>query len=120
MATTLQAGTQTAPTAVIKGDPQRSPLTDVLAYLFLGLLAVFFLFPLAWMMLSSLKTGQDIATSPLVYEPSALSIDSYGAMLVNVPLLAVFMNTLSVDVFKAGLELFLSHLAGYTFAKHRF
>jgi len=120
MATTLQAGTQTAPTEVIKGNPRRSPLADALAYLFLGLLAIFFLFPLAWMMLSSLKSGQDIATSPLAFDPRAMSFDSYGAMLANVPLLDGFKNTLIVILFKGGLELFFCPLAGYAFAKLRF
>jgi ABC-type glycerol-3-phosphate transport system permease component len=120
MATTLQAQTQTGTVEGTKGDPRRSPFADLLAYLFLGLLAVFFLFPLAWMMLSSLKTGQDIATTPLVFDPRAMSFDSYGAMLANVPLLDGFKNTLIVVVFKGGLELFFCPLAGYTFAKLRF
>jgi ABC-type glycerol-3-phosphate transport system permease component len=93
---------------------------EVLTYIFLGLLGIFFLFPLAWMMLSSLKTGPDIATEPLAFNPAAMSFDSYVNMLRNVPLLDGFKNTLIVVIIKGGLEMFFCPLAGYAFAKLRF
>jgi len=120
MATTAQTQTQAATAQVIKGHPGRSPLADTVTYFFLGLLAIFFLFPLAWKELSSLKSGPDIAGSPLVFDPSAMSLDSYVNMLANVPLLVGFRNTLIVIFFKGGLELFFCPLAGYAFAKLRF
>lgn len=99
---------------------RRIKLDDVLAYLLLGILAIFFLGPLLWMVLSSFKTGPDIATDPLGFNPEAMSPDSYIAMLKNVPLSVGFQNTMIVVLFKGGLNLFFCPLAGYAFAKLRF
>src|SRR5215218_3835863 len=122
MATTVQTETPSriGTAHAVSRQPGGSRLTDLLTYLFLGLLALFFLFPLAWMILSSFKAGPDIATEPLVFNPAAMSLDSYFNMLANVPLLTGFQNTLIVVLFKGGLELFFCPLIGYTFAKLHF
>lgn len=99
---------------------RRIKLDDVLAYLFLGVLATFFLGPLLWMVLSSFKTGPDIATDPLGFNPEALTLGSYIEMLKNVPLSVGFKNTMIVILFKGGLNLFFCPLAGYAFAKLHF
>lgn len=107
-------------TVINRVVPKRFPVSTVLMYLFLGVLALFFLFPLAWMILSSFKQGPDIATAPLSFDFRTASLANYQAMLRNVPLATGFKNTLIVIFFKGGLTLICAPLAGFAFAKLRF
>lgn len=95
-------------------------LSNLVLYSFLLLLALFFLYPLVWMVLSSFKTGPDIASRPLSFDISAATPDNYQLLLRNVPLYIGFQNTLIVLVFKGALTLFFCPLAGFAFAKLRF
>src|SRR5436305_576811 len=100
--------------------PSWRKLGEIPVYLFLVILALFFLFPLLWMVLSSFKTGPDIATNPMGFDFGALTLDSYTGMLANVPLWTGFLNTLIVIFIKGGINMFFCPLAGYAFAKLRF
>jgi ABC-type glycerol-3-phosphate transport system permease component len=91
-----------------------------LVYAGLLLLAGFFAAPLFWMVLSSFKTGPDIASRPLEFDLSAMSSASYESMLTNVPLLTGFRNTLIVVLCKGGLNMLFVPLAAFAFAKLRF
>lgn len=95
-------------------------LSNLLLYLFLGLLALFFIFPLVWMVFSSFKTGPDIASQPLSFSFAAATFDNYRSLLRNVPLYIGFENTLIVLVFKGALTIVFCPLAGFAFAKFRF
>lgn len=94
--------------------------SDLVMYVLLSIFGIFFLFPLVWMILSSFKLGPDIASRPLSFDLSSMSLDSYTSLLRNVPLLTGFKNTLIVVVFKGGLNLFFCPLAAFAFAKLRF
>ena len=84
------------------------------------LLSLFFLYPLVWMIVSSFKTGQEIATRPLTFAPATATLDNYRMLLRNVPLYIGFKNTGIVLIFKGALMMFFSPLAGFAFAKFRF
>ena len=110
-----------APTSLRVRPRRASAILDRgLLYAALILLAGFFLAPLLWMVLSSFKTGPDIASRPLEFDVSAMSTASYQTMLANVPLLTGFRNTLIVVLFKGGLNLLFVPLAAFAFAKLRF
>ena len=93
---------------------------DVLVYVFLTLLALLFLYPLAWMLLSSFKDGRAIATQPLSFDLPSLSLANYDSLLASVPLWIGFRNTLIVLIFKGSITLFFSPLAGFAFDNFRF
>ncbi len=102
--------------------PRRRPVRigDVLGYLFL-LIAVFVtIYPLAWMIVSSFKPGNEIATAPLSLDFHTLSLNNYTALLSSVPLWVGFQNTLIVLVIQGAVTLFLCPLAGFAFAKFKF
>lgn len=103
---------------------RRRPLSALVAraavYAALLLLAAFFAAPLVWMVLSSFKSGPDIASRPLEFDLSAMTTANYSTMLENVPLLTGFRNTLIVVVAKGGLNLVFVPLAAYAFAKLQF
>ncbi|MAU08289.1 MAG: sugar transporter [Anaerolineaceae bacterium] len=98
----------------------RVRIGDLVTYAALLVLALFFLFPLAWMMLSSFKPGQQIASAPLYFDVSTFSLQNYEDMLANVPLWVGFKNTFIVILLKGGITLFFAPLAAYAFAKMRF
>lgn len=104
----------------IRSRPLSATVARGLVYAGIVLLAAFFVAPLLWMVLSSFKTGPDIASRPLEFDVSAMSPASYGTMLANVPLLTGFKNTLIVILFKGGLNLLFVPLAAFAFAKLRF
>lgn len=83
-------------------------------------LALYFLFPLVWMVLSSFKSAADIASRPMEFQVSSMSMDSYASVLRNVPLLTGFKNTFIVILFKGTINLIFVPLAAYAFAKLKF
>lgn len=87
---------------------------------FLILLLLAFLAPVAWAILSSFKPAADIIRYPLRFDPSTFSIDNYVAMFEDVPIVHGFVNTAIVLVFKGGITMFFAPLAAYAFAKYRF
>ena len=91
-----------------------------LRYGFLLLLTALFLFPLVWMIVSSFKPGEDIATAPLSLDIGNWSFDNFSGMLSAVPLGVGFRNTAIVVLGKGALNLFFCPLAGFAFAKFRF
>ena len=95
-------------------------LTHLLLYGFLFVLAFFYLYPLVWMAFSSFKSGPDIASRPLSFDLSALTLENYRLLFRNVPLHIGFGNTLVVLLFKGALTLFFCPLAGFAFAKFAF
>lgn len=112
----------TRPEEISKAPPRSvwRRFGEIPVYLFLVVLALFFLFPLLWMVLSSFKTGPDIATNPMGFDFGALTLDSYSGMLANVPLWTGFLNTLIIIAIKGSINMFFCPLAGYAFAKLRF
>lgn len=88
--------------------------------LFLVLLTVAFLSPVAWALLSAFKPANDIIRSPLAFDPSTFTFDNYIAMFQDVPIASGFMNTAIVLVFKGAITLFFAPLAAFAFAKYDF
>jgi ABC-type glycerol-3-phosphate transport system permease component len=78
------------------------------------------LYPLFWMIISSLKPAGDILNAPLNLDLGKLSFTNYTALLSTIPIWVGFQNTLIVLIFKGGLTMFFCPLAGFAFAKFRF
>ena len=91
-----------------------------LGYLALLLTAIAFLYPVYWMVTSSFKPGASILSDPLGFNPMQATLRNWSGMFANVPIVHAMLNTLIVVVFKGGLLLVFSPLAGYGFAKFAF
>jgi multiple sugar transport system permease protein len=100
--------------------PKRITFGKVFIYLFLFGMSFFFLFPLAWMILSSFKLPQDISSAPLRFDLTTFSFNNYQSMLQNVPMGTGFKNTFIVIILKGGVTLIFAPLAAFAFAKLRF
>lgn len=88
--------------------------------LLIGLLVT--LVPFIWMLLTSLKSSQEIIQIPPTFIPEKWTFDSYKTIFndPNVPLFRFYLNSFIVAGSRVAITLFTSSLAGYIFAKYKF
>jgi multiple sugar transport system permease protein len=87
--------------------------------LVLALVWVFYLFPLAWLVIMSLKNEVDIfsPTPTFIFEPT---LQHYAADVANPKFLNAARNSLIVTLFSSMLSMGLGSLAAYSLARYRF
>lgn len=99
---------------------ERRPSLRIGAHVFLMLLLIAFLAPVAWAIVSSFKQPNDIIRDPLGFDPSTFTLENFTAMFQDVPIAHGFLNTAIVLVVKGGITLFFAPLAAFAFAKYSF
>lgn len=87
---------------------------------FMLVLTVAFLAPVAWAILSAFKPANDIIRNPLVINPATFTLDNFIGMFQDVPIAHGFLNTGIVLLCKGAITLFCCPLAAYAFAKYQF
>ena len=96
----------------------------ILHYSVLLMLTALFLFPLIWMVLSSLKGERaifdDLYGGFRAFLPTDLTLANYRAVFERVPLLHYLMNSILVATARVGLGLIVNAMAGYGFARMNF
>jgi len=97
-------------------------LTPVSALLMLLIIvvAVVAAFPLAWMVLTSLKTPQETMHVPPVWLPASPSFDAYAKVADVVSIGRSFFNSAVIALVTTAAIIVTSLMAGYAFAKHQF
>ncbi len=90
------------------------------SHAFLIVLALAFLAPVAWAVLSAFKPANDIIRHPLEFDLGTFGLDNFVGMFQDVPILHGFLNTAIVLVVKGSITLFCAPLAAYAFAKYDF
>lgn len=98
----------------------RRPSLRLGTHLFLMILLIAFLAPVAWAIVSSFKQPNDIIRDPLGFDVSTFTLDNFTAMFQDVPIAHGFLNTAIVLVAKGGITLFFAPLAAFAFAKYGF
>jgi multiple sugar transport system permease protein len=99
----------------IFASPQEGLLT-----LLIILVAVIAAFPMAWMVLSSLKTPQESMQTPPVWFPGSPNLEAYRQVADVVSLGQSFFNSAVIAVVTTAAILLTSLMAGYAFAKYTF
>jgi multiple sugar transport system permease protein len=84
------------------------------------LVAVATAFPLAWMVLTSLKTPAETMQTPPAWIPAAPSLDAYRKVSDVVQAGRSFINSAIIATVTTAGILFTSLLAGFAFAKYQF
>jgi multiple sugar transport system permease protein len=97
---------------------RRLNISLLLAYLVLTVGIVVTLFPFAWMLLTSLKSFQELFN--LAFLPAAPTLDNYRQVLTETRFLQWFANSLLVAGVTTASVLFFDSLVGYTLAKFDF
>ena len=92
----------------------------LLTYLVLVPGALLFLYPLLWMLSTSLKPKHQIFTYPIEWIPDTWMWSNYGEVFNQVPFWTYTVNTAVITVIGVVGTLFGSSLAAYGFARFRF
>ncbi|MEV0636820.1 carbohydrate ABC transporter permease [Streptomyces sp. NPDC050619] len=113
-----------APVQVVKakqslGSRLVSGVSGGVLRVFLILVGLFWLVPTIGLLLSSLRTPQDLAASgwwEVFSKPSQLTFDSYDKLLQNSDITDSLVNTVLITVPATALVVVVGALAGYAFA----
>ena len=83
------------------------------------IVTVLVVFPLAWMLLLSFKTNEEIMSSP-VSLPSVFQLDNYKNALKTLDYLQLYKNTISICLVALALELVCTFLSSFVIARMYF
>lgn len=112
---------ETNNTTPVKRDKKKIAGRWILAVAVLWLIAMLFLFPFYWMLVSSFKRDIDVFRLPVEWLPDPLSTASYENVWTGAHLIWKFMiNSLIVAVSRVGGEILTASLAAYAFARMEF
>ncbi len=100
--------------------PARRRLGRGVLYLLLVLVALVPMFPLYWLVASSLKGPAELGTIPPTAVPQAPTTDAYRTVFEVVPFGPSFLNSLLIATVCTASVIVTSLMAGYVFAKYRF
>ena len=101
---------------------ERKPLSSRILYrvVLLGCLALWLL-PLAAIMLTSVRSLTDITTGNYWGPPTSIAIiENYTEVFVRTPMFRYFLNSIIVTLPTVFFAIFISSMAGYSLAIHRF
>jgi multiple sugar transport system permease protein len=78
------------------------------------------LFPIYWMIISSLKSPAESAKIPVTWWPHHFDFSAYSTVFKEVPFAQSFLNSLLITVVCSATVLITSVLSAFVFAKYRF
>src|SRR5690606_12891956 len=96
------------------------PVTKLLLTLFFILLTLMFVFPLYWMVVSSLRPEGRVFVDAFQIFPEPLSLDSYINLFEQEPYGRWIFNSIVQTGGYSFVALFLCTTGGYAFAKFKF
>ena len=118
--TTEQAQPVKRPTTPV---PTRLKVRAALRYVMLGLIALAFISPVLFMLVTSFKTRADATSLPPSWIPSPFSLDAYRTLLAGTgetPVLRWFGNSMLAATLHALLVVATSAMAAYALARMEF
>ncbi len=89
-------------------------------YFFAIIITLIALFPLYWMLISSLKTTEELLLSRPTFWPQNLFTEAYGRVLQKFPLVQYMTNSLIVTIACTLIQVVTGVLAAYAFSKGDF
>jgi len=95
-------------------------ITLVITYLFLAFMAVIIIFPFYWMIITSLKSGEEIQALVPTYWPQVVRWDNYVNAFSRLNFSTLLTNTLVVGIFSTIGTLFTTIFAAFAFARLEF
>ena len=106
----------------LKRDINSPPITvgQVIRVILALLVTVIMIFPLFWMVSTSLKTEAETMGAQLVFWPKVMQFENFTYVLNRVPFFRYMFNTALVTVMQMASELLLGIMAAYAFSKGRF
>ena len=86
-------------------------------YVALIVLAIAFVSPLMWAVLTSLKNEPEFMTYPITITPQVIQWQNYVDAFTQIPFMKYFGNSLSLAIIFTPLSVFVSAWVGYGFAR---
>ncbi len=102
------------------GIKKRTQINRIVLYFFLSMGALVYLFPLFWMISTSLKTLPQIAKFPPIWMPRPMVWKNYIDALTFLPFHLFARNTLIIAIFYIAGNLLSATFVAYGFARLRF
>jgi multiple sugar transport system permease protein len=93
------------------------PSYAALLYLLLVLVAIPFLWPMLWMIISAFKSSSDIFTQPFAVDWNRLSSDNFVQVFRDYPFARQYLNSLYILALVVPITAMLAAMAGYAFAR---
>lgn len=110
-------------TDAVTGRPRRRVLGtrgDIAVFLLVAVIALFFLFPLLWMILTAFRTRFDVYKDVPTIFPRSVTLENFTYILQQQKFLACFLNSIVVTVGTVTLVVLASIMGGYAFGMRRF
>lgn len=101
-------------------ERQERRIDAIVSYGMLILATAFALFPILWMLSTSLKSEAEALSLPIRWIPQRLTLQAYGEMWTMKPFATYFWNSIVVSGVTALLSTIVGALAGYGFSRFRF
>jgi multiple sugar transport system permease protein len=98
----------------------RNPFGRVLLYLLLALGGLVMIVPFAWMLSTSLKSGEYVLSMPPQWIPNPATLDSYRRIFELYPIGRMLFNSLLVAGLTTLGQLITCSMAAYAFARLKF
>jgi multiple sugar transport system permease protein len=115
--TTVSADT---PRPFVQGRRSRYPVSRVLLYIFVTLVAASFFAPFFWTMTTSLKAPNEVVVFPPQVFPKVPQFDNYAEVFRRVPFGRFYQNTIVVTVVATFGTIVTTTLVAFGFARRRF
>lgn len=92
----------------------------MIAYLVLGVVAVIIIFPIFWMLISSLKFTKELFLKPPTWVPYNPTWSNYQSIFKNPLFLRYFINSVVVSILTTFISIVIASFAGYGWGKMEF
>ena len=98
---------------------KKHPVTKVITFLSLSVLAFSFLYPIYFMFINSFKSKTEYGKAPFAL-PESWNFDNYVYMLDQFELIRYFFNTIMIAAISISIMMILAVFASYAFSRLRF
>lgn len=98
----------------------RVTVGGVVTFVGLGIWLVLTLFPLYWIVLTSLKEPSAVTSYPIQYWPAPLSVDNYVSLFENTGFSIYLLNSTLISVSAGVVATFIALLSAYVLSRFEF
>ena len=93
---------------------------NIPVFIVLLVISIIMIYPFVWMVFSAFKTQKDVYTIPIRLLPSSFSRDNFLKVFRMIPFGRYYVNSIITSVLQTAIQIAMSILAAYAFAKLNF
>jgi len=92
-------------------------LMDIISHIYLILLSIIAIFPLAWILLSSIKGKGELTDNPTAFWPHKITFDHYKHVIKNLNFIGNIKNSIIIALTTTLIAITISALAAYAIVR---